>query len=320
MDLHGEVLKGFNLKATNIKKVKGMYVCNTNRGTKIIKVTNQPLKKIEDSQKVAKILKENNINTFDKYDVSNSGLPYFTYRDDVYVCSDYINSEKNDFSCEKSFLEAVEMLAMFHKATKKTDILRPICISEDLLYKKNIGKLKNIKKRVTKQNKFSNFDISFIKNYEKYLSDVEKSFDMLSTDYFNKQSMLAEDNRSLLHNLVKGENFINLNNNAYINNFYEIKNNVQIIDLGEMIQRHIKLSNDNFTNFQLVLETYNRINPITIGDAEIVKATVIYPKRFVKTILSYYTKNRTWTPTGLENKLDEELTRRGLYHSYISGF
>lgn len=306
MELNKDILKAFSIKPKNIRKYKGVYIVDSINTTYKIRVIQLPESKILESQKIIKYLKSKNINTADEYILSESEVPYFIFRNETYVATKYVPLQKRDFSKNGDVLSTASFLSAFHNAVEHTDIEIFPQKNVVLTYKENINKLKSIKKLISKQNNYNEFDLCFIKNYNTFLDLMENTVNEIDNDFYNERLALNNSNKSIAHNNIKEENFEAYKGQIHVSNFTKIDVSDQLLDLSLLIQRHLKVRDNTETCFYDIINEYMKNKALSDEEIKIVKAFSMYPKRYVKTVLAYYDRNRSWTPTSLINKLNEE--------------
>lgn len=307
MELNKEVLNAFSIKPKNIRKFKGIYIVDTNNMSYKIRLLSVSENKIIESQKIVKYLKQHNLKTIDEYKLTDSGMPYFIYRGETYVVSNNLQLRKNDFGKKDDLLKMTNFLASFHKALKTTDI--EIYPQKNIInvYKDNLKQLKNIKKRLSKNLNYNDFDMNFIKSSSIYFDLIENTIFNIDTEYYRTRLLVNTSNKTIAHNNIKEENFETYFNEIYVNNFMKIDVSDQLIDIALLIQRHLKVKVSNEVVFYDIINEYLKHANISDEDINIIKAIATFPKKYVKTVLTYYEKNRKWTPTGLFNKLNNEI-------------
>lgn len=309
MELSKDVLNAFSIKAKHIRKYKGIYIIETNTDVYKVRTLTIPENKVLESQKIIKYLKNDNLKTTDEYKLSESGKPFYFFRNEMYVVSKYLPLQKNNFAKKDDMIKTTQFLSKFHNSVKTTDI--DIYPQKNIidLYKDNLKNLKNIKKTISKQNNYSEFDLNFIKSIPKYLDLIEETIEIIDTNYFKEKLLQNISKKTISHSNIKEENFEIYKGEIYVNNFTKIDISDQLLDLSFLIQRHLKVKENDELIFHDILNEYSKINTLSHEDVEILKAFVKYPKRYVKTVLTYYSKNRNFTPTGLNNKLNDEISR-----------
>lgn len=309
MELNKDILDAFSIKPKNIRKSKGLYIIETINEKYTIRTIKSNENFIIQSQKIIKYLEQNNLYTTDKYKLTTDEKPYLTYKGDTYVVSQYLPLKINDFNNSSNLLKTTQELAKFHKSVKITDI--NIDPSKNLIldFKETLKDIQNIKKRVIKQKNLKDFDLDFLKSSNIYLEKIEQTIENLNTEYYENRFNSTINNHSISHSNIKEENFELFKSDIYINNFTKIAINDQLFDVALLIQRFLKSKVNNSIKFDDVINEYLKQNQISDKDIEIVKTLCLYPKRYVKTITTYYSKNRTFTPTGLYSKLQDEINK-----------
>ncbi len=307
MELNREVLDAFSLKPKNIRKSKGLYIIEANNTTYKMRTIKISENQIIKSQKVTDYLEKNNINTTDKYINTTEDKPFYIYNDETYVLSKYLPLKLNDFNNKNNLLQTARTLAKFHHATNITDIDLPP--QKTLLdeFSENIKDIKSIKKRVINLKNLKDFDLLFLKSSNTFLEKMEQTSITLNSEKYINLLNSNINNKSICHNNIKEENFELFHNDVYINNFMKIGVNDQLLDIASLVQRYLKVSANVEYIFHDIVNEYSKINQLSNEQIEYLIALCNYPRRYIKTVLSFYSKNRSFTPTGLIHKLEQEI-------------
>ncbi len=307
MELNKEVLDAFSLKPKSTRKIKGLYIIETKTETYKIRTINIDENFILKSQLITNYLEKNNINTTDKYINSVHDNPFFTYRGETYVVSKYLPLKQNNFSEKQSVLNTSIFLSKFHNAVATTNI--DIGTNKDILstFNEDIKNIKNLKKRVIAQKNLKDFDLDFLKSSNMFLDKMIKCVSELNNTYFEERMLKINNNNSICHNNIKEENFEVFRDSIYVNNFMKISVNDQLLDLSSFIQRHLKVRENDEVAFFDIVNAYSKNLSLSDKDVSILKSYCQYPRRYVKTVLTFYSKNRSFAPTGLHSKLLEEI-------------
>lgn len=306
MELNNEILDAFGIKPKNIRKSKGLFIIEANNTTYKLRTVKINETLIEKTQQINKYLLAHNIKTTDQYFNTVDDKPFFTHKDNTYVLSKYLPLKQNNFVQYENLLLTAKTLGNFHKAVKSTDI--DIKTKNTLTsFNDNIKELALIKKRVVAQKNVKDFDLLFLKSSNIYLEKMQQTYDELNTESFMNRLLANNENNTITHNNIKEENFELFKNEIYINNFTKISVNDQLLDLAKLIQRYVKTSENIDISFDTIVSAYSNANTLSDQEYKYLLAFSKYPFRYIKTVLSFYSKNRKFTPTSLLHKLEEEI-------------
>lgn len=319
-DFTYEIVKDFNFTPKFIKKLKYMYVCQTECGIKLLKPVNISATNINFIYKLKEHIKNNEIFNVDFYYLSNQNLPFVSHNEINYVLTDFLDFPELDFKDINQTKNAIISIAKLHslcKTFKYDNIdfenIKEINIVEN--FEKKLNTLIKIKKLVKKQKKLSDFDFLFIKNYDFFYKKCLTSIEVL-----NKNISLIKNSKNnfmMCHNNLKEENLI-FGQKPFITNFENMSISHYIFDISSFILRYIRKKGDLYINLDEILEIYCKINNIQSNLLPILYAILNFPERYIDTCSDFYNKKRCFTPISISNQLEDIINLKLFHQEYIS--
>jgi spore coat protein I len=175
----------------------------------------------------------------ESYYLSRSGKPYVIYEGEYYVMTDLFRHTEADFSDKPEFLRSVSALAGFHKAARGIEIDGKVPPLTEEFQIQGI-KIDNIRKRIRKQKKLSDFDLMFVKNYSDYRDRIKRAENILESTSYLKREAEAVKRGHICHGALK-ENCLRVHgNDVYICKFESAHKGYQLRDLADLIRRREK--------------------------------------------------------------------------------
>lgn len=306
-DLNPQVIKGFGRHFKGYSKLKGIYLCNTDKGIKQVKKVNIPKDKIIFQHTAKEMLYNKGFKNIDRFCISIDNTPYYIFNNSVYTMSDYIDGVECDLS--KNLKEAVEELAVMHKIAVGLPKYNP---SQNLneLYKKRLIEMGRLKKKILNSSNFTNLDIMILKNYDYYYNQCKEAICMIEASNYKNFMELVKAKGILCHNNYREENIIINVNGVYITNFESCNCDIQIVDLVNIIRRYLKKSYFDEVEAYKLLEVYNKIKPLDNEELKIITAMITFPYKFLKICNLYYNKRRSWIQNGMIYSLELYLSTK----------
>ena len=315
------LVKKFNFKPKYIRRKKYMYICDTDKGIKVIKPVNHTPEKILFVHNIKQHLINQGFNQLDYYYTSDENLPYVINEDIVYIMTDYIDLEECDLSNKNHTKKAIELLAKFHKLSQgnneqiNTNNIEIFDIKE--LFNKKIDNLKRMKKQVSKQKNLSDFELAFIKTFDYFYKNGVQSLEILDKYKCEDLNKIAKKNIMICHNKIKEENIL-IGEKVYLTQFENITINHFIYDLASFIIRYIKKHTEDYLMLEEILITYSKINYIDGNILPILYALIKFPNRYIDTCKSFFERKRTFTPISISSDLENILQLKDFQENYIS--
>jgi len=297
------------------RKERGSYICRTKQ-SRIIR-TSEPLQVIEQRYNLLEQLAAAGFTYTDRIFLSTQNTPCITLGREAYVMVRNIIGNEPNLNSKKDVIMALESIAKFHK-TGRNIPTKPTPVSPLFdTWKKNTVTLEQSLKQVHRTTRLSDFDVLFLKNVSRFTELANAAQDALQkTNYVQLQAEAINQNH-ICHNLLKEENLPIMDGVCHITRLTEPTRDLQLTDLANFIRRYARRSEREMPIGQLI-EIYDRVNPLPSTAEEIIRAQLIYPSPFIKTVSQYYTKKRGWTPIVLMSRMTDVLEEQPFYDNYIS--
>lgn len=316
------LVQKFNFKPKYIRRKKYMYICNTDRGIKVIRPVNYSTDKIVFVHNIKQHLLKKGFNNIDFYYISEENLPYVINEDIIYIMTDYIDLEECDLAKETDTKKTIELLANFHKLSQgfKIDYSNKDIYSLDIkeVFIKKLENLKKMKRIVTKQKKLTDFELAFIRTFDYFYNNAIKSIEILDKNKYENLNKLAIKNGMICHNRIKEENILIGNKSTYLTQLENITIDHFIYDLANFIIRYIKKHPEDYIKLEDILSTYSKINYIDGNILPILYALIKFPNRYIETCQSFFDRRRNFTPISISSDLQNILDLKDFQENYIS--
>lgn len=325
-ELSSQVLQGFGLKPRSVTKHKLFYICNTDKGTKLIKRMAAEEEKAKSSILFQHNIKEDlfsqGYKSLDRFNISIKNEPFYILDGSAYIATDYLPYRESNFSNADEFKNIVKNVAVMHSLAKSTAVIKDTNNqlkknSIDDLYYSSLDKLITFKKNITKYKQLSDFDVLFYKNYDYYILCLDKWFVSIKKSKYEEMNNKAVQDGRICHNLLKEEYILINKNDIYITNFSECSYGHFLNDLTSIIKRHFKANTERPLCVTEIIDTYHKSNPLTKQDIELLYAMLIFPDKFIKICTQYYTKKRTWIPGAFKARMEQTIQTKDAYMKYI---
>lgn len=319
-DFTYKIIKDFNFTPKFIKKLKYMYICETDSGTKLLKPLNIPQSNINFIYKLKEHIKNNEIFNVDFYYLSNQNLPFVEHNEVTYVLTDFFDFNEVDLKNIEDTKKVILSISKFHS------LCQTFNPSSDLKYSKSVNiidifqnkfnTLVKINKTIKKQKKFSDFDFLFIKNYDFFYEKCLTSIEILNKNIYLINN--KEENFMLCHNNLKEDNILLNYNKIFITNFENLSPSHFIFDISNFILRYIRKKGEKYISLDEILKIYSKYNNIKEDLFPILYAILNFPEKYIDTCTDFYYKKRCFTPVSISNQLENIINLKLFHQEYIS--
>ena len=314
-----QILRGFGLKPHSISRHKLSHICLTDKGMKTLRQAGKNHREtIFFQHEVKENLFAKGFKDIDRFNVSAKNEPFFAIDGKVYTMSDYLPCKESSFSNHDDFERIIKKIAEMHsiKLIPKEKFNLSANLFEEQ-FVKDMSCLNEFKKRISKNNKFSDFDVIFCKNYNYYIECLDQWFNLIKEINYADMLETVINKGSICHNMLKESTVLTDGATFYITNFSECSYGHYISDLASLIKRHFKSRPGNNISIKKILEIYNSVSPLNEKDIKLLYSLLIYPDKFIKTALQYYAKKRSWTPGSFKNRIESVIVLKDVYRKYI---
>jgi len=322
-DLNVQILQAFGVKARRIVKEKSYYICGTDKGGKIVRKSLEPESRVVFEHEVKEHLSASGFPYVDRFTLSQQGLPYAELDGALYVMTDAISAREADFGSNADFQKIIAAVAAMHRLAREIPLTGTSAPrSGDVLeiYRRQIAELDSVRKKISGARKrLSDFDVLFLKNHAHYAERMRASVSALEKTKLAEKRNSAKRNTAVCHNLLK-EEYVSLGGeHTYITGFSQAAVDYQIFDLSAVLTRYAKNLPAEPVPLAALLELYDKHCTLDRDDLEILYPLLKYPGKFVKICGQYYSKNRTWTPNAIGNRIEGVLEGREKFEEWAKG-
>lgn len=288
------VLEQYELTVKSTARTRGGLLCQTDRGTAVIREQRGSGKKLQKQQELLLKLEEKGC-LVDTFLENKEGELISTDRDGIaYTLQRWYEGRECDTRSREQILEAVGMLAGIHKEMKlPTDFSY---MEENLNdeYQRHNQELKKIRRFIRKKGPVCTFEKEYLKSVEWFLERGELAVNMLRVSAYENLREKVKTEGTVCHGEYNQHNVLIMKSKTAVTGFSHWYFGVQIGDLYHFMRKILEKSGWNMNLAEGMLKTYHRIRPISREEWENLKIRFTYPEKFWKLSNYYYTHNKAW--------------------------
>ena len=309
-----EVLEQYHIEVKGTRKIRGAFFIDTNEGTMLLKETDLSDRRAPLLYFILTHLETEGYTYIDTPIFTTDKKLICTSKEGKrYLLKKWYSGRECDVRREGDVLEAVQNLAHLHLKL----YWQPMCsVEEGKEIKPPAGRhlqeeflchnreLKKIRCYVRKRSSKDAFDYMFLAHFERMLSVAENVTDRLKNSGYEKlyQNSIAQNR--LIHGDYNYHNVLMLPAaEVATTNFEHFRLDIQVQDLCYFLRKVMEKHRWNEELGDSMLETYNKIRPLTPEELEYMALKLAYPEKFWKTMNSYYHSNKVWIPEKNVEKL-----------------
>lgn len=317
--MHPDIFKEFRINVKRCYKFRGMYICETDDGTKAISISDYAPIQIALQHNIEQHLIQKGFTCLDQLYMSNKDTPYVIYYNRIYIMKDWNNGQVADFYNIEDIKKSVQILAKMHIAGRGfNDLPKDI----NLVKMKNLGdtyekryrETVKLKRKIENTGSKTEFEVLYLRNAGIYreFQEISKEFTNI-TDYEILMGA-AMKNKSIAHHKYTYHNIIHIEkDHTIITGFDKSGYDVAITDLAYLTRRIMQRNKWDVNLLIDIIEEYNKLIPLSQNEWGILKGMIIFPDRFAKLCNQYYNSKRRWNYNMFYRKLTKLLEYKDDY-------
>lgn len=312
------------IKINEIIPLRKVFILFTDKGKKVLKITDSSKERIDFIDKALKIIEIKYPRVL-KYTRNINDEIITLWKDKQFVLLDMIEGREATFTNPIEVELCSKAIAKMHIASK--DLIEEFSQEE---IKNNSGKniikkmedeydtLIELQKIVDKYKYKNEFDELFLKNVDNAKIELLKTIEEIKNSKY--KNMI--DNRSnivLCHNDLAHHNFIIDADKVNIIDFDYCSIDIRVLDIYGYAMKVIKNLAYNEEIIELIIKSYNEVNKLEDEEIDILRKLINYPKDFISISIDYYFKQKMWDEevflSRLKNKLEIDKFRIDILNS-----
>lgn len=302
----------FGVEAKNITREKFGFLCKTDQGVVVVQknpATEENMESVLFQHEVKEHLHQSGFVNACRFLLTKENLPYHRTGGDFFAVLTASTAPPADFTNKNQLLAVVESLGRMHKILAGVKFNHKPKRQQDLMLpEKDLSSLTSYKKKLMKAGKFSEFDMLFLKAYEK------------SAPHISAWASIPKDvlgnNNYICHNLLKEEN-IHMEEVPFFTNFFGCCYGHYLSDLVYIIKRYLKAEPQGDLPLADIFDAYKKGHPEADMEQDFFAAKLLYPNKLIKVAKDYYSKNHRFVPKAYLSRMEESLERVVALEEYL---
>ncbi|MBC5630192.1 CotS family spore coat protein [Clostridium sp. NSJ-6] len=319
-----EFIDLLGIKITDVIPLRKVFVLFTDKGKKVLKITDSSKERIDFIDKALKIIEKKYPRVL-KYTRNIDDEIITLWKDKQYVLLDMVEGREAAFTNPVEVELCSKAIAEMHIASK--NLIEELSEEE---IKNNSGKnlikkmedeyytLIQLQKVVGKYKYKNEFDDLFLKNVDNAKRDLLKTIEEIKNSKYD--SMIKNrGNIVLCHNDLAHHNFIIDGDKVNIIDFDYCSIDTRILDIYGYTMKVIKNLAYNEEIIELIIKSYNEVSKLEDEEIEMLRKLINYPRDFISISTDYYFKQKMWDEevflSRLKNKLEIDKFRMDILNS-----
>lgn len=305
-DRNTEVLGQYELEVRTLRRGRGAWVCESDRGFKLLREYKGTLKRLEFEEEVLNAVEKNGSILVDQYMRNKEGELLSTAGDGShYIVKSWYGDRECNIRDEEELVGCVSQIARLHK------MLREIAVKEEWNLGSILGEpmaqemerhnreLRRARNFISSKRKKSDFELCVMSSYPMFQEQAQEAQQGL----VRMESEERIPRRFLCHGELNHHHILIGAGYIAMIEFNKMHLGVQAADLYHFIRKAMEKHNWNLRLGTRMLEAYDRILPMDVNEREYLYYLFLYPEKYWKQLNFYFNANKAWIPARNVEKL-----------------
>ena len=321
-----QIIEKFDLKLINYYRGRGAYICETNKGVKLLKEMESTVNRIKFNYYIKKHLIDKGYNNVDQY-LKVGDKPYCEIGEKKYILKNWYNGRECNFFDVFEIIKASNNLATVHNNLIKVKFDEKLNVYDDtdkliIDLKRHLIELKKIRKFIRSQSKWTEFDILFLENYLYFNEKAEEAISGIKHAYNHELRMKVKASKTICHGQYNQHNILVVGNDYMTVNFDKSIIQLQAFDLYQLIRKVMEKNNWDIAIGLKMIEEYNKERTLSNDELKFIYFMLMYPEKYWKISNYYFNKRKAWKSKRNINKLkkltDQQINKKEFLKKFAS--
>lgn len=320
------VLEQYELKIYNSYRGRGVLICETDKGLKIVKELTISKERAEFQDKVLTRLRESGYKKVDCFIKNNQQEIVTLDKDNLpFIVKDWFEGKECNLKNEEEVSLAVKNLALLHILLEDESFCRWANLSNEIdletEYEKHNRELKRVRKFLREKHNKNDFELCFARNFEAFFTQGQEVLKALRNSSYKELRQECIKKGKIYHGDFNYHNIlIASDKSAAITNFDKCNLGIQIIDLYQLMRKALEKQNWNVRLGMKMIEEYEKVKKISKAEFENLYLQLSYPEKFWKIANYYYNSNKAWISGKSIEKLETLVIQNNAKIKFLETF
>ncbi|MCI8371388.1 MAG: CotS family spore coat protein [Lachnospiraceae bacterium] len=316
-----KVLEQYELEIRNMRKGRGSYILDTNRGLVLLKEYNGSEQRAVWIENVCSTVNESGMRA-DLPIANKEGHYVSSDRDEKrYMLKSWVAGREIDLRDSKEIYGAVKNLAALHTVLHGFDI-EDSKTSPDLeqLFTKRMRELRKIMHYIKDKKRKNAFEMDFMKYYESYFQKCSKALELASKESVRAARNAIWKKGNVCHGDYNQHNILKEDHQFVTVNFENCRIGSQTEDLYCFMRKMLEKHNWDLQLASEMMDLYMGQRELSQEELQLLYIQFLFSEKFWKIANHYYNSKKTWIPDRSQQKLDVMIQQLENQNSFLEYF
>lgn len=311
------VLAQYEIEVHEIKKGRGIYICETELGEKALVPFRGSKEKAAFLQMYLKEIKEAGFCV--EQILLNKNQEALTKEESTgesFLLKDYITGVELDVDCHEDLNQAVELLAAYHKVSENIafevpEIMKGVHRDIVEIRQRHYKELIKVRNYIRGRKKKTEFELIFMRACESMLIAAEESINILAErKRFDPQCVLC-------HGEYNHHNILRVKERWHIVNFENVIFSWPMLDLAQYMRKMLEKNKWEVALGNRLVESYGRVRPMRQEEYVQLYGLLLFPEKFWKVTNHYMNSRKSWISEKDIEKLKTVIEQENLRRNFL---
>lgn len=309
IDWNTEVTGKYELEVESMRKGRGAWIFETDRGLKLLKEYKGSVKRLEFEEMVLEAMKDAGTLKVDQYLRNREGELISTAEDGTrYIVKDWFSDRECDLKDTREILSAVRQIAVLHRYLRNVEpreewnlrsMISPPLYEAMEKHNKELRKARNFIRGKRKKNEF---ELAVIGSFELYYHQAVEARDGMEA-VFRREGEAFKSGYYVCHGELNQHHILMGKEYVAVTEFNKMHLGLQVEDLYYFMRKVMEKHDWNPGLGESMLEAYERVLIMNQAERECLYYLFLYPEKYWKQINFYYNANKAWVPARNTEKI-----------------
>ena len=296
----------YDVNVNSTRKVRGAIFYDTQQGPVLLKEVNFSEKRIPVLYELCEELAKKGYDRTDRILKTKEGELFCKDEDDKkYMLKKWFQGKECDHQRETEIMEGVRNLALLHRAMEECETVslneREMLTQE---YFRHNRELKKVRAFIRERPMKGKFELAFLKEFEAMYLWAMGALAQLENSGYQELWERCIREKKKAHGEYNYHNILLTGSGVATTNFEHAYSGIPVTDLYDFLRKTMEKNEWNISLGHKILDTYNRILPLSSAEMEYLALCIAYPEKFWKVANSYYRSSKSWVSTKNIEKLE----------------
>jgi CotS family spore coat protein len=283
------ILEQYDLEIRQIMKGRGVYICDTDQGIKILIPFRGSAERGEYLRQILLSLREQGFPA-EQVCVTKEGAAVAEDESGVrYWLKDRIAGSECSTAKTEEMCQALEQLARFHTAAKRIAPEPPRLLVRSRsepgeLYRRHDRELVKVKNYIHSRRSHNELERLFLEQYPYYIEQAKAAV----------EGMEDCGMRTICHGAFHQHNVVRTPQGMRIVNFEMMCWNEPVVDLANFVRKMMEKNQWDVALGLELMESYDRSRALSDGEWQLLGRILLFPEKFWKISNHYYNSHKAW--------------------------